>query len=190
MFILYILQKKSYTMKYLRLFENFESQDNPSVEIPSWLEKKLEDVHTKPGQGSIFAKSIPQVVDLIKKTLNETKDIKEIATTTGTLTIQSPGIGYNLVLPIDKASSLEGAKEGVTTKVEGPNSIEVPSFETSQKINDFSSDTLTIIVRPKKDEQGQALENQYIVLSAFPGDPDIPRASEWNGKYAVIIPKK
>jgi len=25
-------------------------------------------------------------------------------------------------------------------------------------------------------------------LSVFSGDPDIPRASEWNGKYAVIIP--
>jgi hypothetical protein len=26
-------------------------------------------------------------------------------------------------------------------------------------------------------------------LSAFPGDPNIPRASEWGGKYAVIIPQ-
>jgi hypothetical protein len=47
---------------------------------------------------------------------------------------------------------------------------------------------LTIIVRPKKDEAGNPLNGQYIVLSAFPGNPDIPRASEWGGKYAVIIP--
>ena len=36
-----------------------------AVEIPSWLKGKLEDVHTKPGQGSIFAKSIDDILKMI-----------------------------------------------------------------------------------------------------------------------------
>jgi hypothetical protein len=30
----------------------------------------------------------------------------------------------------------------------------------------------------------------YSLLTAFPGNPNIPRASEWNGQYAVVEPKK
>ena len=30
----------------------------------------------------------------------------------------------------------------------------------------------------------------YSLLTAFPGNPNIPRTSEWNGQYAVVVPKK
>ena len=30
----------------------------------------------------------------------------------------------------------------------------------------------------------------YSLLTAFPGNPNIPPASEWNGEYAVIVPTK
>jgi len=36
----------------------------------------------------------------------------------------------------------------------------------------------------KKIEEGKC----YSLLTAFPGNPDIPKASEWGSKYAVIIP--
>ncbi len=158
------------------------------VEIPTWLENKLEDVHTKPGQGSIFSKSIKDVLKLAQDTLDKSKDVDKIANNTGTLTIKSPGIGYNLVLPIEQAKKLPGAKESEVEKLEGPNKIKVPAITTSAPLTQFKSDGLTIIVRPKKDEAGTIIPNEYIVLSAFPGDPSIPRASEWGGKYAVIIP--
>jgi len=158
------------------------------VEIPTWLENKLEDVHTKPGQGSIFSKSIKDVLKLAQDTLDKSKDVDKIANNTGTLTIKSPGIGYNLVLPIEQAKKLPGAKESEVEKLEGPNKIKVPAITTSAPLTQFKSDELTIIVRPKKDEAGTIIPNEYIVLSAFPGDPSIPRASEWGGKYAVIIP--
>ena len=29
----------------------------------------------------------------------------------------------------------------------------------------------------------------YAVLTAFPGNPDVPKASEWNGQYVVVLPK-
>jgi hypothetical protein len=161
---------------------------NEAVEVPTWLKGKLEDVHTKPGQGSIFAKSIDDVLKLAQDALNKSKDIDKIANSTGTLTIKSPGIGYNLVLPIDKAKALPGAKESEVEKIEGPNKVKVPAITTTAPLTKFNSDELTIIVRPKKDESGTVIPNEYIVLSAFPGDPSIPRASEWGGKYAVIIP--
>lgn len=159
-----------------------------AVEIPTWLENKLEDVHTKPGQGSIFSKSIKDVLKLAQDTLDKSKDVDKIANSTDTLTIKSPGIGYNLVLPIEQAKKLPGAKESEVEKIEGPNKIKVPAITTSAPLTQFKSDELTIIVRPKKDEAGTIIPNEYIVLSAFPGDPSIPRASEWSGKYAVIIP--
>ena len=84
---------------------------NEAVEVPTWLKGKLEDVHTKPGQGSIFAKSIDDVLKLAQSALDKETNIDKIANSTGTLTINSPGIGYNLVLPIDKAKALPGSKE-------------------------------------------------------------------------------
>lgn len=159
-----------------------------AVEVPNWLNKKLEDVHTKPGQGSIFAKSIEDVLKIAQSALDQEKDIDKIANGTGTLTVDSPGIGYNLVLPIEQAKKLAGAKESEVEKIEGPNKIKVPAITTSAPLSQFKSNQLTIIVRPKKDAEGKVIPNEYIVLSAFPGDPSIPRASEWGGKYAVIIP--
>jgi len=159
-----------------------------AVEVPSWLAGKLEDVHTKPGQGSIFAKSISDILKLAQDALDKEQNVDKIANSTGTLTINSPGVGYNLVIPIDKAKALPGAKESEVEKIEGPNRIKVPAITTTAPMDQFKTDQLTVIVRPKKDESGAVIPNEYIVLSAFPGDPSIPRASEWGGKYAVVIP--
>jgi hypothetical protein len=161
-----------------------------AIEIPTWLKGKLEDVHIKSGQGSIFSKSIDIVLELAQDALDKESNIDKIANSTGTLTIKSPGIGYNLVLPIEQAKKLPGAKEVEVEKTEGPNKIKVPAITTTAPLTQFKSDELTVIVRPKKDESGIVIPNEYIVLSAFPGDPSIPRASEWGGKYAVIIPEE
>jgi len=181
-------------MKKQQLSEEFKRMQKlagiiiEAVEVPTWLKDKLEDVHVKPGQGSIFSKPIDTILKLAQDALDKEKNIDQIANSTGTLTVKSPGIGYNLVLPMDQAKKLPGAKEGEVEKVEGPNKIKVPSITTTAPLTQFKSDELTVIVRPKKNEAGTVIPNEYIVLSAFPGDPSIPRASEWGGKYAVIIP--
>jgi hypothetical protein len=59
--------------------------------------------------------------------------------------------------------------------------------KTSAPIDKFSTDQLTVIVRPKKNESGSVIPGEYIILSAFPGK-DLPRASEWGGKYAIVVP--
>ena len=160
------------------------------VEIPDWLKGKLEDVHVKPGQGSIFSKPISQVLKLTQDLLNkiDPDEIDEIANSTGVLTMKSSGIGYNLVLPINAARKLKNATEIEVEKIEGPNKIKVPAIKTSESKSKFKTDDLTVIVRPKKDAQGNVLQGEYIILTVFPGE-STPRASEWNGKYAVIIPE-
>ena len=189
--------KKTITLKESELISLIERMIKESqykkllkevVEIPSWLEGKLKDVHTKAGQGSIFAKPLDYVLKQAQDALDKSSDLDKIANGAGTLTIKSPGIGYNLVLPIEKAKQLPNAKISETEKIEGPNKIKVPLVTTSAAPDQFKTDELTIIVRPKKDEAGTIIPNEYIVLSVFPGDSTIPKASEWRGKYAVIIP--
>jgi hypothetical protein len=172
------------------LFEQVESsEDSPNVEFPTWLEDKLKTVHGVPGQGSIF-KNPEAVKDTVLKTIGDKSgEVDKIATTTGAIKVSSPGIGYDLVLPMEEASQLPDASVGETEKVEGPNKIKVPMVTTSAPMEQFSTDELTIIVRPKKDASGKILPNEYIILSAFPGK-DLPRASEWNGKFAVVVPEK
>ena len=155
------------------------------------VKKKLIDVHTKPGEGSIFAKPIEEVVDVIQRAIKDNSaNIERVATTTGALKLNVPNIGYDLVLPVTEASKLSRVQkiESGVEKTEGPNKINVPAFYTSAPLQQFNTDQLTVIIRPKKDESGTILPNEFIILSAFPGK-DLPRISEWNNKYAVIIPQ-
>ena len=99
------------------------------------------------------------------------QEVEKIANTTGTVSLDSSGIGYDLVLPMDKAKALKDAQQVEVEKVEGPNKIKVPAIKTSEDMGTFSTGKLTIIVRPKKDESGNVLKGEYIVLSAFPGNP-------------------
>jgi hypothetical protein len=160
----------------------------PVIQFPDWLKGKLQDVHGKPGQGSVFAISIDEVVKKVQEVLANTKDIEKIANSTGTVSVNVPGIGYDLVVPKEQAMKLPDAKLGTVEKQEGPAKIAVPSVTTSAPISNFKSDQLTIIVRPMKDDAGNPKPNQFIILSAFPGNPSIPRASEWGDKFAVVIP--
>lgn len=153
--------------------------------------------HNELGTGSIFRKGITdrEIIDMVEEIKNE------INPNQSAYQIKVPRIGYNLVLPYEEAMDLEGADESSTEKKEGPNMISVPLIQTTQPLRDFETDVLTLIVRPsnpqflpedvkmdsevmKKIEEGKC----YSLLTAFPGDPNIPKASEWNGMYAVIVP--
>lgn len=171
------------------LYEQEETTADPQVEFPEWLENKLRTVHGEPGQGSIFADP-NSVKDAVLDVIEQNKDrIAEVASTTGTIKTDVSGIGYDLVIPTEEARELADAVMGETEKVEGPNRFRVPMVRTSAPLSDFATDQLTVVVRPKKDQSGAVIPNQYIILSAFPGK-DLPRTSEWNGKYAVVIPEQ
>ena len=152
--------------------------------------------HNKVGSGSVFAKGIG--VNGIVKAIQGV-NLKDDS---GAYTVNMPGVGYNLVLPMDKAKQLPDAQETTVKKQERGQDIEVPAIQTSAPMQNFATDKLTLIIRPSNPEylpddvkqNPEVLDavkqgKSYSVLTAFPGDPDIPPANQWNGKYAVIIPK-
>jgi hypothetical protein len=156
--------------------------------------------HNQFGSGSVFKEGITD--EDINSFVNMVIENNELGEG-GAFEIEVPGIGYDLVKPYDEAISYDNAQESTTIKKEGPNEIEVPLINTSQSEDDFRTDRLTLIIRPsnpnflpedvKEDGNIMDMINQgkvYSLLTAFPGNPNIPRASEWNGEFAVIVPTK
>lgn len=148
--------------------------------------------HNEIGIGSVFAKGVD-----VTKVWNQLKFGGE----GGAYTVPVPNAGYNLVLPIDKAKALPDAQETSVEKDERGTKIEVPAIKTSAPLAKFATDQVTFIIRPsnpdflepdlKQDpEIMSAIENgtAFSLLTAFPGDPNIPPASQWNGQFAVILP--
>jgi hypothetical protein len=196
-------------MNHLSSFDKFlsESKINESTDligssngnliiVSDYVKNHIKE-HNELGAGSIFKKGITEmeILNMIERIKNEVNPSQSA------YQIKVPRIGYNLVLPYDEAMSLEEAVESATEKKEGTNTITVPLVQTIQPLSDFSTDDLTLIIRPsnpqflpedvkmdpevmKKIEEGKC----YSLLTAFPGDPDIPKASEWNGMYAVVVP--
>jgi hypothetical protein len=112
-------------------------------------------------------------------------------------------VGFDLVLPYVEAKNLDDAEETFAIKKEGKNEIEVPLIKTSQSENDFKTNRLTLVIRKSSQQflPDDVKENEeilekindgkvYSLITAFPGNPNIPRVSEWNGEYAIVVPKK
>jgi hypothetical protein len=196
-------------MNHLSSFTQFltESKINESTDlvgssngnliiVSDYVKNHIKE-HNELGIGSIFRKGITEgeilsMVGRIKNEVNPSQSAYQI---------RVPRIGYNLVLPYEEAMALEGAVESTTEKKEGPNTVIVPLVQTIQDLEDFVTDDITLIVRPSnpqflpedvkmdpevmsKIEEGKC----YSLLTAFPGDPDIPKASEWKGMFAVVVP--
>jgi hypothetical protein len=102
-----------------------------------------------------------------------------------------------------EAKNLDDAEETFAIKKEGKNEIEVPLIKTSQSENDFKTNRLTLVIRKSSQQflPDDVKENEeilekindgkvYSLITAFPGNPNIPRVSEWNGEYAIVVPKK
>ncbi len=174
-----------------------QGRDNITILVSDYVKNHIM-THNKPGIGSVFKKGITddQILKMVKMVSGK------ISGKGGPYQLNSPGIGYDLVLPIDDAKKLKDAKEGTVVKQEGPNKIKVPSISTSQPITDFSTDKVSLLIFPSNPQylpddvkNNENILDQikqgknYSLVTAFPGNPNIPRASEWNGKYAVIIPK-
>ena len=180
----------------LEATDQIPGKDNIVILVSDYAKKHIM-THNKIGVGSVFKTGISED-DIIKMVTDVSSKVSGDG---GAYELKQSGIGYDLVLPMEKAKSLKDAKEGEVEKQEGPNKVKVPSITTSQPASDFSTDRISLIIRKsnpqflpddvkknedinKKIEEGKC----YSLLTAFPGNPDIPRASEWNGKYAVIIP--
>lgn len=179
--------------------DKVETPNGDIILVSDYVKNHIKE-HNKFGTGSTFKEGITD--EEINSFINMVLENNEIGDG-GAFEIEIPNIGYDLVKPYEEAISYDDAKETTTIKKEGPNEIEVPLVYTSQSADDFATNRLTLVIRPsnpqflpddvKEDEDILRMINDgkvYSLLTAFPGDPNIPRASEWNGQFAVVVPRK
>lgn len=179
--------------------DKLQTPNGGVILVSDYVKSHIKD-HNQFGSGSVFKEGITD--EDINSFVNMVIENNELGEG-GAFEIEVPGIGYDLVKPYDEAISYDNAQESTTIKKEGPNEIEVPLINTSQSEDDFKTNRLTLIIRPsnpnflpedvKEDGNIMDMINQgkvYSLLTAFPGNPNIPRASEWNGEFAVIVPTK
>ena len=179
--------------------DKIQTSNGGVILVSDYVKNHIKD-HNQFGSGSVFKKGITD--EDINSFVNMVIENNELGEG-GAFEIEVPGIGFDLVKPYDEAMSYDNAEESTTIKKEGSNEIKVPLVRTSQSEDDFRSDRLTLIIRPsnpnflpedvKEDGNIMDMINQgkvYSLLTAFPGNPNIPRASEWDGQFAVVVPTK
>ena len=151
--------------------------------------------HNEIGTGSVFSRGMDErtLIGLVQKA--------PVKGNGGLYTMKASNVGYNLVLPMDEAMRLPDATMTMIQKEERGKKIDVVAVETSAPLRSFQTDLVTLIIRPSNPQflpqdakQIPAIledvrdGRSYSVLTAFPGNPDIPPSSQWGSKYAVIIP--
>ena len=179
--------------------DKLSSMSDDTVLVSDYVKNHIKD-HNKFGTGSTFREGISD--EEILSFVNQVISNQELGDG-GAFEIEVPEIGFDLVLQYEDAKNLDNAEESSTIKKEGPNEIEVPLIRTSQSSDDFKTNRLTLVIRrsnpqflPDDVKEDEELLNKindgkvYSLLTAFPGNPNIPRVSEWNGQYAVVVPKK
>jgi len=163
------------------------------IMFSDYAKKHIESGHKKPGLGSIFADFD---LSLVSKTLGTIP----LEGNGGVYSVEVPGVGYDLVLPMDEALQLPDAQKTVVTKEERQGPVEVIGIKTSKPLSGFLQNKLSVVVRQTKNMQyvpddvkeqvadAVAQGRVYSVLSAWPGRGDVPPSSKWGEDWAVIIP--
>jgi hypothetical protein len=170
------------------------SQNKNIIIFSDWAKGHIERGHKEPGKGSIFADfNLAQVGDAVA-VINVNSD--QVV-----YTIEVPGVGYDLVLPMDEALALPNAEMTEVAKEERGGEVLVPAVITSAPLNSFLTDKLSVVIRPTdsleyvpddvKEQVAQAVEEGrvYSILSAWPGRGDVPPVPQWKENWAVVIPK-
>ena len=170
-----------------------QTNNNKVVIFADWAKGHIERGHKEPGKGSIFADFD---LSLVSKAINEIA----LEGDGGVVSVKVPGVGYDLVLPMDEARALPDAQEVEVTKEERGQQITVKGIQTSAPLESFRTDELSVVIRPTsdlqyvpddvKDKVAPAVEagQAYSILSAWPGRGDVPPSSQWGDAWAVIIP--
>ena len=175
--------------------EAIETLDGQVVIFSKSAKEHIEYGHKEPGKGSVFAKF---ELSLITEALGKLS----CDPSTRVYEVQVPKVGYDLVLPTDKAVQLPRASRVRVEKEERGKTIVVNGYTTSQRIDRFLQDTMSIVVLQTLQLQFvppslasnprilQALKDGslYSVVSSWPGRGDVPPASQWGDDWAVIIP--
>lgn len=157
--------------------------------------------HARPGKGSVFGNvSLSDVRKAVSK-ISSANFRKEGGP--GLVTLNIKNAGYNLVETSAEIEKKYGViKKVEVTKLERNDKIKVPAYIVNNSLNQFQTNLFTVIIRPsnpdylpeplKKDtgvQQDIQSGKSFSVLTAFPGDPNVPVTSEWkNSGHAIIIP--
>jgi hypothetical protein len=179
--------------------EKIQKNDGTIVLIADYVKDHIKS-HNQFGSGSTFKEGITD--EEINNFVNMVLEDNELGEG-GPFELEIPGVGYDLVKPYQEALNYEDADETTTVKKERGVDIEVPLIKTSESSDNFKTDTLTLIIRKSNPDylpedvkedteilQGIKNGKVYSLLTAFPGNPNIPPTSQWNGEYAVIVPRK
>jgi hypothetical protein len=179
--------------------EKISTENGEIVLISDYVKNHIKE-HNQFGMGSTFREGITDKE--ISSYVEEVVSSNELGEG-GLFELNVPNVGFDLVLPYVEAKNLDDAEETFAIKKEGKNEIEVPLIKTSQSENDFKTNRLTLVIRKSSQQflPDDVKENEeilekindgkvYSLITAFPGNPNIPRVSEWNGEYAIVVPKK
>ena len=179
--------------------EKISTENGEIVLISDYVKNNIKE-HNQFGMGSTFREGITD--EEISSYVEEVVSSNELGEG-GLFELNVPNVGFDLVLPYVEAKNLDDAEETFAIKKEGKNEIEVPLIKTSQSENDFKTNRLTLVIRKSSQQflPDDVKENEeilekindgkvYSLITAFPGNPNIPRVSEWNGEYAIVVPKK
>jgi len=172
--------------------------------ILSDFTKKHISEHQSQGKGSIFNPKINMSeIRIAIASISASNFNKKGGP--GLVTLKIKNAGYNLV---EKAKDIERKynviSKGTTNKLEGKSKIQVPIYTIKGSLKKFKTNQFTVVIRPSnpeympenlKQDKGiiRDLQNgkSFSVLTAFPGDPNIPKASEWSSSgYAIIVLNK
>lgn len=174
----------------------FPTDDGGVLILPEQVIKHIQ-MHNKIGTGSVFSRALSEsdIESLVKGLKVKSDQGVQFFTT------RKPNVGYHLVLPMMEALKLPNASLTWAVKEEGGRKISVVAVKTTAPLKNFETDEITIIAGPASKEYlpRDVLEEPILmaalsegklmsVYTAFPGDPNIPKTSEWRGRYAVIIP--
>jgi hypothetical protein len=179
--------------------EKISTENGEIVLISDYVKNHIKE-HNQFGMGSTFREGIRD--EEISSYVEEVVSSNELGEG-GLFELNVLNVGFDLVLPYVEAKNLDDAEETFAIKKEGKNEIEVPLIKTSQSENDFKTNRLTLVIRKSSQQflPDDVKENEeilekindgkvYSLITAFPGNPNIPRVSEWNGAYAIVVPKK
>jgi hypothetical protein len=179
--------------------EKISNNNGEIVLISDYVKNHIKE-HNQFGMGSTFREGITdkEISSYVKEVVSS-NELGE----GGLFELNVPNVGFDLVLPYVEAKYLDDAEETFAIKKEGKNEIEVPLIKTSQSENDFKTNRVTLVIRKSSQQflPDDVKENEeilekindgkvYSLITAFPGNPNIPRVSEWNGEYAIVVPKK
>ena len=170
-----------------------QSKNGNIIIFSDWAKGHIERGHKEPGKGSIFA-------DFDLSLVNNALSGINVDENQSVYTVSVPGVGYDLVLPMQEAIALPDARK-VEVEKEDRGIVKVTGIVTSAPLNQFITNKLSIVVRPTSDLQyvpddvkdkvvNSVNEGRvFSILSAWPGRGDVPPAPQWGDKCAVIIPQ-